>query len=158
MPIITGKETMNVKTKSMKKCLDRLFNGPTPASVVEDIINQAFGRLGMGLDSIVGWYQAEHEGKLRHYHNDYRFDDGDIGSDYSIYLFPDKITILIEFDDEMNDQELTLMRQSAKQAFGRCVEQYDPDVFITCRIFIRPRKLIQHLSYDTKYIDESNKG
>lgn len=149
---------MNVKTKSMKKCLDRLFNGPTPASVVEDIINQAFGRLGMGLDSIVGWYQAEHEGKLRHYHNDYRFDDGDIGSDYSIYLFPDKITILIEFDDEMNDQELTLMRQSAKQAFGRCVEQYDPDVFITCRIFIRPRKLIQHLSYDTKYIDESNKG
>ncbi|QBO63864.1 hypothetical protein Goslar_00071 [Escherichia phage vB_EcoM_Goslar] len=149
---------MNVKTKSMKKCLDRLFNGPTPASVVDDIINQAFGRLGMGLDSIVGWYQAEHEGKLRHYHNDYRFDDGDIGSDYSIYLFPDKITILIEFDDEMNDQELALMRQSAKRAFGRCVEQYDPDVFITCRIFIRPRKLIQHLSYDTKYIDESNKG
>lgn len=149
---------MNVKTKSMKKCLDRLFNGPTPASVVEDIINQAFGRLGMGLDSIVGWYQAEHEGKLRHYHNDYRFDDGDIGSDYSIYLFPDKITILIEFDDEMNDQEIALMRQSAKRAFGRCVEQYDPDVFITCRIFIKPRKLIQHLSYDTKYIDESNKG
>lgn len=149
---------MSVKTKSMKKCLDRLFNGPTPASVVEDIINQAFGRLGMGLDSIVGWYQAEHEGKLRHYHNDYRFDDGDIGSDYSIYLFPDKITILIEFDDEMNDQEIALMRQSAKRAFGRCVEQYDPDVFITCRIFIRPRKLIQHLSYDTKYIDESDKG
>ena len=149
---------MSVKTKSMKKCLDRLFNAPTPASVVEDIINQAFGRLGMDLDSIVGWYQAEHEGKLRHYHNDYRFDDGDIGSDYSIYLFPDKITILIEFDDEMNDQEITLMRQSAKRAFGRCVEQYDPDVFITCRIFIRPRKLIQHLSYDTKYIDESNKG
>ena len=149
---------MSVKPKSMKKCLDRLFNGPTPASVVEDIINQAFGRLGMGLDSIVGWYQAEHEGKLRHYHNDYRFDDGDIGSDYSIYLFPDKITILIEFDDEMNDQEIALMRQSAKRAFGRCVEQYDPDVFITCRIFIKPRKLIQHLSYDTKYIDESNKG
>lgn len=150
---------MNVKTdKSMKKRLDRLFNGPTPASVVDDIINQAFGRLGMGLDSIVGWYQAEHEGKLRHYHNDYRFDDGDIGSDYSIYLFPDKITILIEFDDEMNDQELALMRQSAKRAFGRCVEQYDPDVFITCRIFIRPRKLIQHMSYDTKYIDESDKG
>lgn len=148
---------MNEKTKSMKKRLDKLFNGPTPASVVEDIINQAFGRLGMGLDSIVGWYQAEHEGKLRHYHNDYRFDDGDIGSDYSIYLFPDKITILIEFDDEMNDQELALMRQSAKQAFGRCVEQYDPDVFITCRIFIRPRKLIQHMSYDTKCIDESNK-
>ena len=149
---------MTVKIESMKKRLDRLFNGPTPASAVEDIINQAFGRLGMGLDSIVGWYQAEHEGKLHHYHNDYRFDDGDIGSDYSIYLFPDKITILIEFDDEMNDQELTLMRQSAKRAFGRCVEQYDPDVFITCRIFIRPRKLIQHLSYDTKYIDESNKG
>ena len=148
---------MTVKIESMKKRLDRLFNGPTPASVVDDIINQAFGRLGMGLDSIVGWYQTEHEGKLHHYHNDYRFDDGDIGSDYSIYLFPDKITILIEFDDEMNDQELALMHQSAKRAFGRCVEQYDPDVFITCRIFIRPRKLIQHLSYDTKYIDESNK-
>lgn len=150
---------MNVKTdKSMKKRLDRLFNGPTPASVVDDIINQAFGRLGMGLDSIVGWYQTEHEGKLRHYHTDYRFDDGDIGSDYSIYLFPDKITILIEFDDEMNDQELALMRQSAKRAFGRCVEQYDPDVFITCRIFIRPRKLIQHMSYGTTDTDESNKG
>lgn len=150
---------MNMKNdKSMKKRLDRLFNGPTPASVVEDIINQAFGRLGMGLDSIVWYHQTIHEGKLHHYHNDYRFDDGDIGSDYSIYLFPDKITIHIEFDDEMNDQELTLMRQSAKRAFGRCVEQYDPDVFITCRIFIRPRKLIQHLSYDTKYIDESNKG
>lgn len=150
---------MNMKNdKSMKKRLDRLFNGPTPASVVDDIINQAFGRLGMGLDSIVGWYQTEHGGKLHHCHNDYRFDDGDIGSDYSIYLFPDKITINIEFDDEMNDQELTLMRQSAKRAFGRCVEQYDPDVFITCRIFIRPRKLIQYLSYDTKYIDESNKG
>ncbi|WP_197904310.1 hypothetical protein [Salmonella enterica] len=148
---------MTVKIESMKKRLDRLFNGPTPASVVEDIINQAFGRLGMGLDSIVGWYQTIHEGKLHHYHNDYRFDDGDIGSDYSIYLFPDKIAIHIEFDDEMNDQELTLMRQFAKRAFGRCVEQYDPDVFITCRIFIRPRKLIQHLSYDTKYIDESNK-
>lgn len=149
---------MNMKNdKSMKKRLDRLFNGPTPASVVEDIINQAFGRLGMGLDSIVGYHPTIHEGKLHHYHNDYRFDDGDIGSDYSIYLFPDKITIHIEFDDEMNDQELTLMRQSAKRAFGRCVEQYDPDVFITCRIFIRPRKLIQHLSYDTKYIDESNK-
>lgn len=148
---------MNEKTKSMKKRLDKLFNGPTPASVVEDIINQAFGRLGMGLDSIVGWYQTIHEGKLHHYHNDYRFDDGDIGSDYSIYLFPDKITILIEFDDEMNDQEITSMRQAAKQAFGRCVEQYDPDVFITCRIFIRPRKLIQHMSYDTKCIDESNK-
>lgn len=150
---------MNMKNdKSMKKRLDRLFNGPTPASVVEDIINQAFGRLGMGLDSIVWYHPTIHEGKLHHYHNDYRFDDGDIGSDYSIYLFPDKITIHIEFDDEMNDQELTLMRQSAKRAFGRCVEQYDPDVFITCRIFIRPRKLIQHLSYDTKYIDESNKG
>lgn len=149
---------MTVKIESMKKRLDRLFNGPTPASVVEDIINQAFGRLGMGLDSIVWYHPTIHEGKLHHYHNDYRFDDGDIGSDYSIYLFPDKITIHIEFDDEMNDQELTLMRQSAKRAFGRCVEQYDPDVFITCRIFIRPRKLIQHLSYDTKYIDESNKG
>lgn len=144
--------------KSMKKRLDRLFNGPTAASVVEDVITQAFGRLGMGLDSIVWYHPTIHEGKLHHYHNDYRFDDGDIGSDYSIYLFPDKITIHIEFDDEMNDQELTLMRQSAKRAFGRCVEQYDPDVFITCRIFIRPRKLIQHLSYDTKYIDESNKG
>ena len=144
--------------KSMKKRLDRLFNGPTAASVVEDVINQAFGRLGMGLDSIVWYHPTIHEGKLHHYHNDYRFDDGNIGSDYSIYLFPDKITIHIEFDDEMNDQELTLMRQSAKRAFGRCVEQYDPDVFITCRIFIRPRKLIQHLSYDTKYIDESNKG
>lgn len=149
---------MNMKTdKSMKKRLDRLFHGPTPASVVEDIINQAFGRLGMGLDSVVGWYQTIHEGKLHHYHNDYRFDDGDIGSDYSIYLFPDKITIHIEFDDEMNDQELALMRHAAKQAFGRCVEQYDPDVFITCRIFIEPRKLIQHLSYDTKYIEEANK-
>lgn len=150
---------MNVKTdKSMKKRLDRLFHGPTPASVVEDIINQAFGRLGMGLDSIVGWYQTEHEGKLHHYHNDYRFDDGDIGSDYSIYLFPDKITINIEFDNAMDDQEITTMRQAAKQAFGRCVEQYDPDVFITCRIFIEPRKLIQHMSYDTKYVDESDKG
>lgn len=149
---------MTVKIESMKKRLDRLFNGPTPASVVEDIINQAFGRLGMGLDSIVWYHPTIHEGKLHHYHNDYRFDDGEIGSDYSIYLFPDKITIHIEFDDEMNDQELTLMRQSAKRAFGRCVEQYNPDVFITCRIFIRPRKLIQHLSYDTKYIDESNKG
>ena len=149
---------MNMKTdKSMKKRLDRLFNGPTPASVVDDIINQAFGRLGRGLDSVIGWYQTEHGGKLRHYHNDYRFDDGDIGSDYSIYLFPDKITILIEFDDEMNDQELALMHQSAKRAFGRCVEQYDPDVFITCRIFIRPRKLIQHMSYGTTDTDESNK-
>ena len=150
---------MNMKTdKSMKKRLDRLFHGPTPASVVEDIINQAFGRLGMGLDSIVWYHPTIHEGKLHHYHNDYRFDDGGIGSDYSIYLFPDKITIHIEFDDEMNDQEITSMRQSAKRAFGRCVEQYDPDVFITCRIFIRPRKLIQHMSYDTKYIDESDKG
>lgn len=149
---------MTVKIESMKKRLDRLFNGPTPASVVDDIINWAFERLGMGLDSIVWYHPTIHEGKLHHYHNDYRFDDGDIGSDYSIYLFPDKITIHIEFDDEMNDQELTLMRQSAKRAFGRCVEQYNPDVFITCRIFIRPRKLIQHLSYDTKYIDESNKG
>lgn len=146
---------MNEKTKSMKKRLDKLFNGPTPASVVEDIINQAFGRLGMGLDSIVWYHPTIHEGKLHHYHNDYRFDDGGIGSDYSIYLFPDKITIHIEFDDEMNDQELTLMRHAAKQAFGRCVEQYNPDVFITCRIFIEPRKLIQHMSYDTKYIDES---
>ena len=147
---------MTVKIESMKKRLDRLFNGPTPASVVEDIINQAFGRLGMGLDSIVGWYQTIHEGKLHHYHNDYRFDDGEIGSDYSIYLFPDKITIHIEFDNSMNDQEITSMCQAAKQAFGRCVEQYDPDVFITCRVFIEPRKLIQHLSYDTKYINESN--
>lgn len=148
---------MNEKTKSMKKCLDKLFNGPTPASVVEDIINQAFGRLGRGLDSVIGWYQTEHEGKLHHYHNDYRFDDGDIGSDYSIYLFPDKITIEIKFDDGMNDQEITLMCQAAKRAFERCVEQYEPDVFITCRIFIAPRKLIQHMSYDTKHIDESNK-
>lgn len=150
---------MNMKTdKSMKKRLDRLFNGPTPASVVEDVITQAFGRLGMDLDSIVGWYQTEHGGKLRHYHNDYRFDDGGISGDYSIYLFPDKITINIEFDNAMNDQEITSMRQAAKQAFGRCVEQYNPDVFITCRIFIEPRKLIQHMSYDTKYIDESDKG
>ncbi|EBX6516150.1 hypothetical protein DST30_22955 [Salmonella enterica subsp. enterica serovar Panama] len=148
---------MNEKTKSMKKRLDKLFNGPTPASVVEDIINQAFGHLGRGLDGVIGWYQTEHEGKLHHYHNDYRFDDGDIGSDYSIYLFPDKITIIIEFDDGMNDQEITLMRQAAKRAFERCVEQYEPDVFITCRIFIAPRKLIQHMSYDTKHIDESNK-
>ncbi|EOC8262278.1 hypothetical protein ACI5L6_003137 [Salmonella enterica subsp. enterica serovar Anatum] len=143
---------MSVKTdKSMKKRLDRLFHGPTPASVVEDIINQAFGRLGMGLDSVVGWYQTIHEGKLHHYHNDYRFDDGDISGDYSIYLFPDKITINIEFDNAMNDQEITSMRQAAKQAFARCAKQYDPDVSITCRIFIGPRKLIQHLSY-TKYI------
>lgn len=149
---------MNVKTKSMKKRLDRLFNGPTPASVVEDVINWAFERrLGVGLDSIIGWYQTTHDGKRHHYHNDYRFDDGDIGCDYSIYLFPDKITINIEFDDGMNDQEITLMRQAAKRAFGCCVEQYNPDVFITCRIFIAPRKLIQHMSYDTKYIDESDK-
>lgn len=148
---------MNEKTKSMKKRLDRLFNGPTPASAVEDIINQSFGRLGRGLDSVIGWYQTEHEGKLHHYHNDYRFDDGDIGSGYSIYLFPDKITIKIEFDNEMTDQEITLMRQAAKRAFGHCIEQYNPDVFITCRIFIEPRKLIQHMSYDTKYIDESDK-
>lgn len=148
---------MNEKTKSMKKRLDKLFNGPTPASVVEDIINRAFGRLGMGLDSIVWYHPTIHEGKLHHYHNDYRFDDDGIGSDYSIYLFPDKITINIEFDNAMNDQEITSMRQAAKQAFGRCVEQYDPDVFITCRIFIESRKLIQHMSYGTTYTDESNK-
>lgn len=149
---------MDMKTdKSMKKRLDRFFNAPTPASVVEDIINQAFGRLGVGLDSTIGWYQTEHEGKLHHYHNEYRFADGGIRGDYFIYLFPDKITINIEFDNEMNDQEIVLMRQAAKRAFGRCVEQYDPDVYITCRVFIAPRKLIQHMSYDTKYIDESNK-
>lgn len=140
---------MNVKTKSMKKCLDRLFNGPTPASVVDDIINQAFGRLGMGLDSIVGWYQKEREGKLVQCYNERHFDDGGISGDYFIYLFPDKIAINIEFDNAMNDQEITSMRQAAKQTFGRCVEQYDPDVFITCRIFIEPRKLIQHMSYGT---------
>lgn len=63
---------MNMKTdKSMKKRLDRLFNGPTAASVVEDVITQAFERrLGVGLDSIIGWYQTTHDGKRHHYHND----------------------------------------------------------------------------------------
>lgn len=149
---------MNMKTdKSMKKRLDRLFNGPTAASVVEDVITQAFECVDRGLNSILGWYQKERDGKLVQCYNERHFDDGGISGDYFIYLFPDKITIHIEFDDEMNDRELVLMRHAAKQAFGRCVEQYDPDVFITCRIFIEPRKLIQHLSYDTKYIDESNK-
>lgn len=150
---------MNMKTdKSMKKRLDRLFNGPTAASVVEDVITQAFECVDRGLNSILGWYQKEREGKLVQCYNERHFDDGGISGDYFIYLFPDKITINIEFDNAMNDQEITSVRQAAKQAFGRCVEQYDPDVFITCRIFIRPRKLIQHMSYDTKYIDESNKG
>lgn len=149
---------MNMKTdKSMKKRLDRLFNGPTAASVVEDVITQAFECVDRGLNSILGWYQKEREGKLVQCYNERHFDDGGISGDYFIYLFPDKITINIEFDNAMNDQEITSVRQAAKQAFGRCVEQYDPDVFITCRIFIEPRKLIQHLSYDTKCIDESNK-
>lgn len=150
---------MNMKNdKSMKKRLDRLFNGPTAASVVEDVITQAFECVDRGLNSILGWYQKEHEGKLVQCYNERHFDDAGISGDYFIYLFPDKITINIEFDNAMNDQEITSMRQAAKHAFGRCVEQYDPDVFITCRIFIEPRKLIQHMSYDTKYIDESNKG
>lgn len=150
---------MNMKTdKSMKKRLDRLFNGPTAASVVEDVITQAFECMDRGLNSILGWHQKEREGKLVQCYNERHFDDGGISGDYFIYLFPDKITINIEFDNAMNDQEITSMRQAAKQAFGRCVEQYDPDVFITCRIFIEPRKLIQHMSYDTTYTDESNKG
>lgn len=150
---------MNVKTdKSMKKRLDRLFNGPTAASVVEDVITQAFECVDRGLNSILGWHQKEREGKLVQCYNERHFDDGGISGDYFIYLFPDKITINIEFDNEMNDQEIALMRQAAKQAFGRCVEQYDPDVFITCRIFIEPRKLIQHMSYGTTDTDESNKG
>ncbi len=148
---------MNVKTKSMKKRLDRLFNGPTPASVVEDTITQAFECVDRGLNSILGWHQKEREGKLVQCYNERHFDDGGISGDYFIYLFPDKIAINIEFDNAMDDQEIALMRQAAKQAFGRCVGQYDPDVFITCRIFIEPRKLVQCLSYDTKYIDESNK-
>jgi hypothetical protein len=149
---------MNVKTdKSMKKRLDRLFNGATPASVIEDVITQAFECVDRGLNSILGWHQKEREGKLVQCYNERHFDDGDISGDYFIYLFPDKITINIEFDTEMNDQELALMRHAAKQAFGRCVEQYDPDVFITCRIFIEPRKLIQHMSYGTTDIDESDK-
>lgn len=110
-----------------------------------------------GLNNILGWHQKEREGKLIHCYNEHHFVDNGISGDYFIYLFPDKITIDIEFDNEMNDHEIALMRQAAKRAFGRCVEQYDPDVFITCRIFIEPRKLIQRLSYDTKYIDESNK-
>lgn len=140
---------MNEKTKSMKKRLDRLFNGPTPASVVEDVITQAFECVDRGLNSILGWYQKEREGKLVQCYNERHFDDGGISGDYFIYLFPDKITINIEFDNAMNDQEITSMRQASKQTFGRCVEQYDPDVFITCRIFIEPRKLIQHMSYGT---------
>ena len=148
---------MNMKTKSMKKRLDRLFSGATPASVVEDAITQAFECVDRGLNSILGWHQKEREGKLIHCYNERHFVDDGISGDYFIYLFPDKITIDIEFDNEMNDHEIALMRQAAKRAFGRCVEQYDPDVFITCRIFIEPRKLIQRLSYDTKYIDESNK-
>lgn len=140
---------MNEKTKSMKKRLDRLFNGPTPASVVEDVITQAFECVDRGLNSILGWYQKEREGKLVQCYNERHFDDDGISGDYFIYLFPDKITINIEFDNAMNDQEITSMRQAAKQTFGRCVEQYDPDVFITCRIFIEPRKLIQHMSYGT---------
>lgn len=148
---------MNEKTKSMKKRLDRLFNGPTPASVVEDVITQAFECVDRGLNSILGWYQKERDGKLVQCYNEHHFDDGGISGDYFIYLFPDKITINIEFDNAMNDQEITSMRQAAKQTFGRCVEQYDPDVFITCRIFIEPRKLIQHMSYGTTYTDESNK-
>lgn len=149
---------MNMKTdKSMKKRLDRLFNGPTAASVVEDVITQAFECVDRGLNSILGWHQKEREGKLVQCYNERHFDDGGISGDYFIYLFPDKITINIEFDNAMNDQEITSVRQAAKQAFGRCVEQYDPDVFITCRIFIEPRKLIQHMSYGTMYTDESNK-
>ncbi|EBU6828381.1 hypothetical protein DKS90_25465 [Salmonella enterica subsp. enterica serovar Muenchen] len=149
---------MNVKTdKSMKKRLDRLFNGATPASVVEDAITQAFECVDRGLNSILGWHQKERDGTLVQCYNERHFDDGGISGDYFIHLFPDKITINIEFDTEMNDREITLMRHAAKQAFGRCVKHYDPDVFITCRIFIEPRKLIQHLSYDTKYIDESDK-
>lgn len=149
---------MNMKTdKSMKKRLDRLFNGPTAASVVEDVITQAFECVDRGLNSILGWHQKEREGKLVQCYNERHFDDGGISGDYFIYLFPDKITINIEFDNAMNDQEITSMRQAAKQAFGRCVEQYDPDVFITCRVFIEPRKLIQHMSYGTTYTDESNK-
>lgn len=143
---------MNVKTgKSMKNRLDRLFNGPTPASVVEDAIVHAFECVDKGLNSISGWHQKEREGKLVQCYNEHHFDDGDISGDYFIYLFPDKIAINVEFDNEMNDQEIVLLRQAAKQAFGRCAKQYDPDVSITCRIFIGPRKLIQHLSY-TKYI------
>lgn len=149
---------MDMKTdKSMKKRLDRFFNAPTPASVVEDVITQVFKCVDRGLNSIIGWHQKEREGRPIQYYNERHFDDGDISGDCFIYLFPDKITINIEFDNEMNDQEIALMRQAAKRAFGRCVEQYDPDVFITCRVFIAPRKLIQHMSYDTKYIDESNK-
>lgn len=149
---------MNMKNdKSMKKRLDRLFNGPTAASVVEDVITQAFECVDRGLNSILGWHQKEREGKLVQCYNERHFDDGGISGDYFIYLFPDKITINIEFDNAMIDQEITSMRQAAKQAFGRCVEQYDPDVFITCRIFIEPRKLIQHMSYGTTYTDESNK-
>ena len=141
---------MNMKTdKSMKKRLDRLFNGPTPASVVDDVITQAFECVDRGLNSILGWHQKERDGKLVQCYNERHIDDGGISGDYFIYLFPDKITINIEFDNEMNDQEITSMRQAAKQTFGRCVEQYDPDVFITCRIFIEPRKLIQHMSYGT---------
>lgn len=148
---------MNMKNdKSMKKRLDRLFNGPTAASVVEDVITQAFECVDRGLNSILGWHQKERDGKLVQCYNERHFDDGGISGDYFIYLFPDKITINIEFDNSMNDQEITSMCQAAKQAFGCCVEQYDPDVFITCRVFIEPRKLIQHLSYDTKYINESN--
>lgn len=149
---------MNMKNdKSMKKRLDRLFNGPTAASVVEDVITQAFECVDRGLNSILGWYQKEREGKLVQCYNERHFDDGGISGDYFIYLFPDKITINIEFDNAMNDQEITLMRHAAKQAFGRCVEQYDPDVFITCRVFIEPRKLIQHMSYNTTDTDESDK-
>lgn len=149
---------MNMKTdKSMKKRLDRLFNGPTAASVVEDVITQAFECVDRGLNSILGWHQKERDGKLVQCYNERHFDDGGISGDYFIYLFPDKITINIEFDNAMNDQEITSVRQAAKQAFGRCVEQYDPDVFITCRIFIEPRKLIQHMSYGNTYTDESDK-
>lgn len=148
---------MNVKTKSMKKRLDRLFSGATPASVIEDVITQVFECVDRGLNSILGWHQKEREGKLVQCYNERHFADGNISGDYFIYLFPDKITINIEFDNEMNDQEIALMRQAAKRAFGCCVEQYDPDVFITCRVFIAPRKLIQHMSYDAKNIIESNK-
>lgn len=149
---------MNVKAnKSMRKRLNRIFGRVTSATVVEDVITQAFECADRSLDGILGWHQKEHDGKLVQYHNERHFDDGGISGDYYIYLFPDKITINIEFDNEMNDQEIALMCQAAKRAFGRCVEQYDPDVFITCRVFIAPRKLIQHMSYDTEYIDESNK-
>lgn len=133
---------MNMKNdKSMKKRLDRLFNGPTAASVVEDVITQAFECVDRGLNSILGWHQKEREGKLVQCYNERHFDDGGISGDYFIYLFPDKITINIEFDNAMIDQEITSMRQAAKQAFGHCVEQYDPDVFITCRIFHRAEKI-----------------